>query len=390
MSGARARAEDALGATQPLGTATQPVDLSEITAVTPAVVDPPAHHHPAPGNPASGDPAPGRPAHGRPAHDVTQPVGHRIGSTQRMAAVTGRFPLAAYARLAKLDIVDYYLGVLLVWTLLAPALRLDGHVLATTAVFLLGEVFVIAAMVALDDLTGFRDGSDVTNYGPDDAKRKRVRKPLVAGTLTERQVIGFAWVTGLVGAALWTAATLMAPHSPPWVVVLIVVTYFFSLQYSWGVKLSYHGFQEFFIAGLGWALVLAPYGLAVGEVDGFALVQALLFGMGPLLFGVYSNTNDVAGDRSVGRPTVAALTTPSGNALFVMGLTTAEMALMVVAPVVGAPWWFLAAMTPTFCLRVAQLRTGFGRGDVLRARTLGIHTHRVTTAVLLVVNLVVR
>ncbi|ATE55146.1 UbiA family prenyltransferase [Actinosynnema pretiosum] len=384
MSGARTRAEDALGATQPLGTATQPVDLSEITAVTPAVVDPPAHH------PAHHHPAPGWPAHGRPALDVTQPVGRRIGSAQRMPAVTGRVPLAAYARLAKPDAVDHHLGVLLAWTLLAPALRLDGRVLATTTAFLLGGVLVIAASVALDDLAGFRDGSDATNCGPDRAQRKRARKPLVTGALTERQVIGFAQVTGAAGVALWTAAVLMAPHSPPWVVLLIAVTCLGSLQCSWGVRLGYRGFQELLVAGVGWALVLAPHGLAAGEVDGFALVQALLFGMGPLLVAVYSNTDDVAGDRAVGRPTVAALTTPSGNALFVMGLTTAEMALMVVAPVVGAPWWFLAAMTPTFCLRVAQLRTGFGRGDVPRARTLGARTHRVTTAVLLVVNLVVR
>nr|BFE52055.1 hypothetical protein GCM10017745_54820 [Saccharothrix mutabilis subsp. capreolus] len=208
----------------------------------------------------------------------------------------------AYVRLAKLDILDYYLGVLVVWALLPADLRLDGLVLATMAVFLIGEVVVMAAMVALDDLTGFRDGSDITNYAPDDPRRRLERKPLVAGTLTERQVVRFAWITCVVGAALWLAAVAIAPHRPQWTVVVIAVTYFFSVQYSWGVKLSYHGFQEFFLAGLGFAVVLAPYGLATGALDGNVVVQALLFGMGPLLFGVYSNTNDVEGDRRVGRP----------------------------------------------------------------------------------------
>ncbi|WP_410585773.1 UbiA family prenyltransferase [Amycolatopsis sp. lyj-108] len=295
----------------------------------------------------------------------------------------------AYFRLAKLDIVDYYLGVILVWTLLAPTSRFDASVLASVGVFLLGEVFVIAAMVALDDLTGYRDGSDITNYSPDDLRRKRYRKPLVAGTLNEDQVLRFAWATGVIGAALWLAAIAIAPNRPVWTVVLIVVTYVFSLQYSWGVKLSYHGFQEFFIAALGWALVLAPYGLASGEFTGFALAQALLFGLGPLLFGVYSNTNDVEGDRRVGRPTVAALTSPRGNMFFVIAVSAAEFALILAVPALGGPWWFPLALSPTIVARIRQLWLGFAQDDILRARMLGIRIHRLTVLILVVVNLVV-
>lgn len=296
----------------------------------------------------------------------------------------------AYVKLAKLDIVDYYLGVLVVWALLAPALRLDLGVLTTMGVFLLGEVLVIVAMVALDDLTGYRDGSDAANYAPDAPARKLDRKPLVAGTLTEPQVLRFALVTAAVGAAVWLGALAVAPHRPVWTVALVAVTYFFALQYSWGVKLSYHGFQEFFLAALGWALVLAPYGLATGRVDGVVVVQALVFGLGPLLFGVYSNTNDVDGDRRVGRPTVAALTTPRGNRLFVRAVSACEFLLILALPVVGGPWWFPLALLPTILLRLKQLRVGFGEGDILRARRIGIHAHRVTVVTLVVVNLVVR
>lgn len=296
----------------------------------------------------------------------------------------------AYVKLAKLDIVDYYLGVLVVWALLAPSLRLDGGVLATMAVFLVGEVFVIVAMVALDDLTGYRDGSDIANYAPDAPARKLARKPLVAGTLTEPQVLRFALLTALAGAAVWLTALAIAPHRPMWTTVLVVVTYTFALQYSWGVKLSYHGFQEFFLAALGWALVLAPYGLLTGGLDGVVVVQALIFGLGPLLFGVYSNTNDVAGDRRVGRPTVAALTSPRGNALFVCGVSACELLLVLALPLVGGPWWFPLAMLPTILLRLKQLHVGFRAGDILRARRIGIDTHRVTVVALVLVNLVVR
>ncbi|WP_158841452.1 UbiA family prenyltransferase [Saccharothrix deserti] len=296
----------------------------------------------------------------------------------------------AYVKLAKLDIIDYYLGVLVVWALLAPALRLDGGVLATMGLFLVGEVFVIVAMVALDDLTGYRDGSDIANYAPDAPARKLNRKPLVAGTLTEPQVLRFALLTAVIGAAVWLGALAIAPHRPLWTVVLVAVTYFFALQYSWGVKLSYCGFQEFFLAALGWALVLAPYGLVTGGVDGVVVVQALIFGLGPLLFGVYSNTNDVAGDRRVGRPTVAALTSPRGNMLFVSAVSGCELLLILALPLVGGPWWFPLALLPTILLRFKQLRVGFGEGDILRARRIGIDVHRVTVVALVVVNLVVR
>jgi hypothetical protein len=39
-----------------------------------------------------------------------------------------------------------------------------------------------AKVVALDDLTGYRDGSDITNYSPDKPLRRLARKPLVAGS----------------------------------------------------------------------------------------------------------------------------------------------------------------------------------------------------------------
>ncbi|MGH3622232.1 MAG: UbiA family prenyltransferase, partial [Sciscionella sp.] len=296
----------------------------------------------------------------------------------------------SYARLAKLDVYDYYLGMLVVLSLvLVPTTRFDPRVLPMLVVFGLGEVFVIAAMVALDDLTGYLDGSDIANYGPDAPLRRKLRKPLVAGTLTPAQALRFAWVTAVIGAVLWALAIAIAPHRPLWGVVLIAVTFVISLQYSYGLKLSYHGFQELFIAALGWALVLAPYALATGVFDGFVLVQALLFGLGPLMFGVYSNTNDLDGDRGVGRPTVAVLVSPKGNAVFVGVLSVAEFLLVAGASLSGvAPWWFVLAMLPSTALRAFQYRTGFVAGDIMRARRIGFRVHRVTVVLLVAVNLV--
>ncbi|MGH3757024.1 UbiA family prenyltransferase [Actinophytocola sp.] len=304
------------------------------------------------------------------------------------ALETTRSTWRAYARLAKLDVFDYYLSAVLVWTLLAPAARLDDQTLGVLVVFGVGEVLLMAGLVALDDLTGYRDGSDLVNYGPDAPARRALRKPLLAGTLTEAQVVRFAVVTTVLGALLWTVAVVAAPHRPAWALVLTAVTLVLYPQYSWGLRLSYRGFQELYIAALGWALVLAPYGLLAGDVPGFVVVQALLFGLGPLLFGVYSNTNDIAGDRRVGRPTVAVLTTPRGNARFIAAVSLVELLLIAGAPLAGAPWWFPLAMLPTILLRANQYALCFRRRDILRARRLGIWIHRVTVVALLAVNLV--
>jgi 1,4-dihydroxy-2-naphthoate polyprenyltransferase len=299
--------------------------------------------------------------------------------------------IVSYARLAKLDVYDYYLGLLVVLSaVLLPFDRFDPTVLVTLAVYGAGTVFMTAAMVAFDDLTGYRDGSDTANYKANPTLRWSRRKPLVAGTLTEREALWFGWVTAVIGAAILAVAVLTAPHAPQWTIWLTAATFVVALQYSYGLKISYHGFQEAFIAGLGWAMVLTPYGLVTGRFDLFILVQALLFGLGPLLFGVYSNTNDIAGDRAVGRPTVAALTSPRGNMLFIAALSAAEFLLGAVASATGmAPWWFVLLMLPVTVLRARQFGLGFGpRKDILLARASGFTAHRLSAALLVVANLI--
>ncbi|MFF8669515.1 UbiA family prenyltransferase [Streptomyces sp. NPDC015242] len=299
--------------------------------------------------------------------------------------------LRSYARLGKLDVYDYYPSVAVAFSaVLLPVSRLSAATVVTLALFLLGAVFVIVAMVALDDVTGYRDGSDAANYGPDDPLRNKLRKPLVAGTLTLREALRFGWSTAAAGAVLWAAAVAAAPHRPLWAVILIAVLFVLSVQYSYGLKISYHGFQEIFLAGLGAALVLGAYGLAAGHFSGFVLVQGVLFGFGPLLFGVYSNTNDIPGDRAVGRRTVACLVSPRGNAVFVGALSAAEFLTGAVASALGiAPWWFVLLMLPVTVLRVRQYRTGFHRGDIMRARRQGFPAHRLGTVLLITANLAV-
>lgn len=295
----------------------------------------------------------------------------------------------AYARLAKLDIYDYYLGLLVVLALLVAGDGVGAAALAALALLLASEVLVVAACVAFDDVTGLRDGSDRANYGPDAPARRLARKPLLTGALTEAEAVRFGWLATAGAAVATVAAVLVAPHAPLWAIALIVVSHAAFIQYSWGAKLSYHGWGEVVLAGTAFGWLLGPWGLVAGTAGGFVVVQALIFGLGPLLFGVYSNTNDRDGDRSVGRRTVATVCSPRGNAIFIAAVSAAETVVIVGATAAGiAPWWFAAALAPVIALRARQLVLGLRRGEILAARMLGIRTHRVAVALLIVVNLV--
>ncbi|MFF8993661.1 UbiA family prenyltransferase [Streptomyces sp. NPDC014983] len=326
---------------------------------------------------------------------VAEPaVGHATADRPRALALRpARHPrtrLAAYLRLAKLGMVDYYLSLLVVASLPAssggPAA--DASSATTLGAFLAGELCLVSAAVALDDVTGYRDGSDAANYGTDAAVRRLARKPLLAGTLTEADALRFARAALAAGVLCWAAALALAPHRPMWAVLGVAAAAFLVPQYSWGLRLGHHGFQELFLAAVGWAFVLPLYGLATGEATALAGVEAFLFGLGPLLFGVYSNTNDIAGDRAVGRPTAACLLSPRGNAVFIGALSALETAVIAGAAVLGlAPWWFPLVLLPVTAARTAQFTVGVLRGDVLRGRLIGIRTHRMLVAVLVTANL---
>ncbi|KUO17270.1 UbiA family prenyltransferase [Streptomyces dysideae] len=298
--------------------------------------------------------------------------------------------LPAYARLAKLGMVDYYLSLIVVWSLLpAAGVGIDGSSWATMIAFLLGAVGLVGAAVAFDDVAGYRDGSDAANYGADAPVRRLARKPLLAGTLTEGAAVRFARGALVVGGLFWTTALVLAPHRPLWAVLGLVAAGCVIPQYSWGLRLGYHGFQEVFLAAVGWAFVLPLYGLLTGEVTSLAVLEAFLFGLGPLLFGVYSNTNDIAGDRAVGRPTAACVLSRRGNAVFIGALSALETVVIVAATLLGiAPWWYTVFLFPVMIARTAQFMNGIVRGDILRGRLIGIRAHRILVAALVTANLV--
>jgi 1,4-dihydroxy-2-naphthoate polyprenyltransferase len=343
-------------------------------AITAGLVPPPLDPAPAPDPNPLPDPIAAPPA------AAPRPAGAAVGARARALA---------YSRLAKAEFYDFYLSLVVVLAALPGALRTDGRSLLTLLLFGIGEVGVVAAVMAFDDVTGYLDGSDVANYADPSGLRKRHRKPLLDGVLTVREAVRFGRLALLWGAVWWALAVAAAPHRPLWAVLITAAVLVFSVQYSTGLKLSYRGGAEALIATSPLAIVVAPYGLVTGQLPAFVLVSAVLFGLWQVLVSAYSNSNDVDGDRAVGRRNAATALDRRGNTRFLTLLTLADPLLVLGAAALGwAPAWFPLVLLVPLAMRARQLRTWLRTGDPLLARRHGVLTFRAGVAALVVAHLV--
>ncbi|MDA2813333.1 UbiA family prenyltransferase [Nocardiopsis sp. RSe5-2] len=300
--------------------------------------------------------------------------------------------LGRYARLIKFKFVlDFYLSLVIVATLLGPAGLAAPGALTALGLFAVGMLGVLSAVMTLDDVTGAKDGSDSANYAGSEntALRPLKRKPLLTGELSVRQAQVYGYACLAWGALWWAAAVLLAPDPALWAVVVTALLLTLSVQYSWGLKLSYYGLGEAVLLFSASAFLIAPYGLATGELPVLVLAQGLLFGFGQLLIAGYSNTNDREGDAAAGRRTVAVLTSARGNAAFLGALTAANLLVVLVPVAAGAVTpWFAAALLPFAAVRLHQYAGFLRTGDPLPARSLGIKAFRTLVVCLVAFNLI--
>ncbi|WP_329033549.1 UbiA family prenyltransferase [Streptomyces sp. NBC_01725] len=339
----------------------------------------------------------------RQATDGVRPAGRSGVATAPAAGTDGTGPagapasgargrFVAYARLAKFEFVlDYYLSMLVLWTALAGSVRFASDTWTTLLLFLLGEIGVISAVMALDDVNGIKDGSDRANYlGTGGTPlRPLERKPLLTGALTVPQATRFGYLSLLWGTVFWSASAFAAPERPLWALVVTGLVLFAGFQYSWGLKLSYRGLGEVLIMGCPLVIVVAPYGFVTGHLPAIVLVQAVLFGLWQILVSCYSNTKDISGDAAVGRSTVAVHTSARGNLVFIGALSAVDLLLTVGASAVGwAPWWFFAALLPEMALRLRQFTSFSRNGDALLARRRGVVAFRTGVAGIVLANLI--
>lgn len=292
----------------------------------------------------------------------------------------------ALMRLGKVRLFEIWLGPIVAWSLVIGSGQFDVRSSVLCLLFFGTLAFGMWSSHAFDDITGFKDGSDLRNYAPE-RNRSQV-KPLVHGQLTVKQAQVFAYTTAALAIATVVLFCAVSAFRPWWVFVVALAIVFFGVQYSAGINFSYR-----FIGGgealtgitLAFSVVL-PYVAATQRVDWAIVVEGLLFGLWLTQVLSCSNSADAADDRLVGRRTVAALTSERGNRVFVTALFVSSWLLAIGAVAFGAfsPWTLLALL-PAWLFQVHVLRNGL-RGQWRNKRNYGFFGLRFAVLGLVVVN----
>jgi 1,4-dihydroxy-2-naphthoate octaprenyltransferase len=281
-------------------------------------------------------------------------------------------------RLSKVMVYQHYYGWALAWLLLSSqALRRPGTT-AAMLMFLLGSIAIVSCACTVDDIVGFRNGSDAENYQAGERARKIQSKPLLSGAITEREAVAFwfgsAAVAVLAGlAAFW----LLRWHAPVAAYIFYAVGAILSVQYSAGLRFSYHRLGAETLLCLATASgLLAPYLAAGGRWSAPAVIEALLVGLWLVMVSSYSNVNDIAGDRGVGRKTLAVTASPKTfKAAMVLLVFVSAGLTCALAFATSWPWWTLLTMLPAISFHAWQLYLGPVREQWLRARRIGLHAY---------------
>ncbi|MFI6347983.1 UbiA family prenyltransferase [Streptomyces sp. NPDC050560] len=292
----------------------------------------------------------------------------------RPRARRGRTAVAGCVRLSKCFVYQQYYGWLLAWLLLAPTAADRPAAVVPMWLFLGGSVSIFACACAIDDIVGYRNGSDAANYLTGDTTRDIRGKPLLSGALTERAALWFAWGAGaaavLCGAGAFRSLGWSAPVSA---YLLYALGFALSVQYSAGLRLSFfRGGAECLLGSATAAGLLAPY-VAVHEGwSADALLVASLLGTWHVMVSSCSNANDAEGDRRVGRRTLAVVAGPRVVTAVLVVIALLSWGL-VWALALGTrwPWWTTLTLAPVVAAHLAQLRAGPLRGQWLKARRIG-------------------
>src|SRR5262245_38811556 len=114
------------------------------------------------------------------AGTVPAPAATALGSPWRLR-------VRAYVRMGRTIRYENFLGTPLWWCLLPAGLATAARTLVLVPLTLLAYGAMVAVTGTLDDVQGYRDGSDLANYARSDptGKRPMTRKPLLLGWATE-------------------------------------------------------------------------------------------------------------------------------------------------------------------------------------------------------------
>jgi len=299
-----------------------------------------------------------------------------------------RQTLGAYARLSNLKVYFQWIPAVVGWSLAPAPFDLPPQAWLALLLFVTGVIATACSAGTLDDVQGLRDGIDQRTYAHDDALRGMPGKPLLTGEITERAAYRFAVVSGAAGLVLPALAILVSPEAPPWLIPCWALAWWVATQYSYGVKLSYHGAGEVVLALEAATFLLLAHVLVTGGASDSAWFEAYLVGTLFAQVTVFSSTQDAEIDRAFDRMTIAARLSPRANRRFIATVFAAGWAVTATGFATGAlDPWLLVALLPVWALQGAQLVQGLGRRRWLVARHLGWRAYDAGFLALVVVNL---
>lgn len=319
---------------------------------------------------------------------MTSPATRLSPLPVRPAAVSRLSAFRRLRKVAKFTVVQHYFGIPLAATLLSAATVLTWRAGAAMVLCLLCMAGVVAATTALDDLNGYRDGSDALNYGA--AGRGARVKPMLQGGVTEGSVLAFALVSWALALLAGFGALAVAGRWTPVTVGLFLLPALFSPHYSWGLRISYRpAGGELLILFATAATLLWPYTLLVdGGVSAAPVVQAVLLGLWFVIVVISENANDVRGDRAVGRRTLPVLVPVPVVRGIILGLVVAWAGLVVACVAAGifAPA-AAALLAPTLALHGWHIAVESRHGRWLRGAVISFIAFNLGFVALLALNL---
>ncbi|HEX9994389.1 MAG TPA: UbiA family prenyltransferase [Acidimicrobiales bacterium] len=298
--------------------------------------------------------------------------------------------LNAYFRMGRTIRWENWLGTLIWWTLVDGDRAFEPRTFALLAVTLLAYVAMVATAGTMDDVTGYRDGTDWINYKNSDPTglRPMTRKPLLLGWCTEGQAVAYARFAAVVCLTAVVVSFVMAGGEPVWYLPLYLLVMVIGFQYSAGLKLSYLGAQELVLYLVKFSSVFFPFALVTGDTASVVTVEALLFATWFVQVSIMSNSHDVEGDRQANRRTMAVLLSEEGHHRFIVAVFCTGWLIALAGLVTGAlSPWFCLTLVPVVALQARQLRLSVGEHRYLEARRIGFRVLRTGVPILALINL---
>ncbi|MGW4366496.1 UbiA family prenyltransferase [Nocardia takedensis] len=283
--------------------------------------------------------------------------------------------ISAFAQLGKLRVYQHFYEWLLVVALLVHAhVERPGMAVALAAA-LLAMFALQACACAIDDIVGFRNGSDAANYVSAEYPSGVTKKPLLTGALTVRAATVFAGAAALVTAVCGIGVGVaLGGHFPASAMAAAFLACVVATQYVWGLRLSYRpGGLDTVILLINAGTVVIPFWLIARYVDATVVMVAALIAVWFLIFIAYGNASDRDGDAAAGRRTLAVVLPPRVYRMYLLLLYVATVALALLPFLLGHLRGVLVlCVLPVIAVHTVQVWQGVGRGRTGQAMLIGM------------------